>query len=463
MAHLSSWASRQQPLAAWLTEEIRVPGKTFSYWLARNNLVLLLDGLDEVDTHRRDACAEAINAFRREHGLTGIAVCCLTSGAEKLATRLELDEAIELEPPTDAQVDSYLEAAGTPVATIRDAIAADEDLRDLLRAPLMLHVATRAYDGPSGTILQQPGSPEERQQRLWNEYVDRMFERRPVAEYERYTQEQAISWLEWLADTLRQRSETKFYLDRLALEWLPPRTRRRWRYVEYPSQELSEFIRPVEELHWSWSKFRSRFDMWTEFRSVIVLIIMLIPAYVGVLAAIGYSGTAVANQRVSFLVSGTALGLSCVAIALLSLGWTTELRDTRSEPNEGIRRSARNGLAIGLPAAALFGLIFGLADEHFFKLGNVLLFGFVTGLTAGLLVGLTFGFGACLAHYIVRVLLVRSGVAPWHYQQFLEAMTDRQLMCRSGGSYLFAHWLLRDHLADQAADHTAPSPRTVTQ
>jgi hypothetical protein len=469
VADLTSWARQQQSLAAWLTEEVavrqyKIPSGSFSYWFARNKIVLLLDGLDEVELSQRDACAAAINAFRHEHGLIGIAVCCLTSEAEKLTTRLELEEAIELESPTDTQVDSYLrhvEEAGIPVDDIRTAIAADDGLRDLLRAPLMLHVVTRACQGLPGTILQPNASTDARLHRLWDEYVNSMFQRRPVKGRGQYTQPEDVSWLEWLADALRSRSETEFYLDRLGVEWLPPQTRRHWRFVEYLSHVLAEYIRPVEEIHWSWAKLKSRFYIGPLAKgapvTMISAIITMIPAYLGVLAVIGYSSTAAASRDVSFVLSGTALGLSCVAIVFLSLGWTTELRDARTTPNEGIRRSARNGLMVGFPAAALLGLIFGLADEYIFKLPNAFVFGLIAGLIAGLFIGLVFGFGACLAHYLVRLLLVRAGAVPWRYRQFLEAMTDRQLLRRSGGCYLFAHRLLRDHLADRVAQRTSPS------
>ena len=58
-----------------------------------------------------------------------------------------------------------------------------------------------------------------------------------------------------------------------------------------------------------------------------------------------------------------------------------------------------------------------------------------------------------VTHYAVQAGLTRVGAGPWRYGSFLEAMTQRLLLRRSGSAYLFVHRLLRDHLGD--LDHTA--------
>ena len=460
VANLSSWASRQESLATWLADEVavhqyRVPAKDFSYWLSRNRVTVLLDGLDEVDEGKRDACAAAINDFRGEHGLTGLAVCCLSSEAGKLGARLQLEEAVELELPTDTQVDDYLhrvEDSGIPVADIRRAITADGELRELLRSPLMLHVVTRACQGIPGSVLQPSRSAEVRLHGLWDEYLQSMFERRPAG------RDHEIRWLEWLAATLRDRGETEFYLDRLTMEWLPPRLRKRWRLAEYLSLALSEYIRPVEGLHWSWRKLKSRFLVGPGIKGVAATATSTIStslvALLGLFTAAFADNISAGVRFASFALSGIILGLCCVAAVFLSLGWTTELRDARTTPNEGIRRSARNGIIVGLLATAAFGIIFGLADAYIFNLDNAPVFGLIAGIIAGLFTGLVFGLGAFLVHYLVRALLALSGAAPWQYKRFLDRMSDRQIVRQGLGSYMFAHQQLRNHLADRAATST---------
>src|SRR5215218_5479969 len=175
---LASWARRRQPLTAWLVDELvdgySVPRRIARAWMAADAFVLLLDGLDEVAGPHRVACAEAINAYRRDHGLVPLVVCSRTYELQLLAIRLRLEEAVELQPPSDAQIDAYLghlEATGTPLADVRAALATDQELQALLRSPLLLHVLVLAYHGRPAPALQLPGSLGERQARLWDAHV----------------------------------------------------------------------------------------------------------------------------------------------------------------------------------------------------------------------------------------------------------------------------------------------------
>src|SRR5262249_6876322 len=68
--NLSSWADERKPLAAWLIDQLgakyQVPKRVSTEWITNDNLILLLDGLDEVPLAQREACVEAINIYRKE-------------------------------------------------------------------------------------------------------------------------------------------------------------------------------------------------------------------------------------------------------------------------------------------------------------------------------------------------------------------------------------------------------------
>jgi NACHT domain len=232
--NLASWARHRQPLGAWLVDELaegyQVPRRIAIDWVEQDALVLLLDGLDEVADAYRAVCAEAVNAWRHEHGLVPVVVCSRTEELRALGTRLRLEEALELQPPSDAEVDryfGYLERTGTPIRDLRGALVSDQDLRQLLRSPLLLHVVALAYHGRPPAALYAPGTLQQRQGLLWEAYVMRMFEQRPLEPGCGYTNEQALGWLAWLARALRDRDQTEFHLDRLAPEWLPTPTQQR--------------------------------------------------------------------------------------------------------------------------------------------------------------------------------------------------------------------------------------------
>ena len=75
---LASWARMPSNLADWAVEELtakyQIPRRYGREWIAANELVLLLDGLDTLPLGSRRSCIQAINAFRQSNGLTGIVV-----------------------------------------------------------------------------------------------------------------------------------------------------------------------------------------------------------------------------------------------------------------------------------------------------------------------------------------------------------------------------------------------------
>jgi NADH:ubiquinone oxidoreductase subunit len=116
---LSSWAARRGPLAEWLVRELNqrsyVPKKVARQWLEGEQILPLLDGLDEVAAEHREACVDAINQFRREHGLLPIAACSRIADYESLGTKLRLRTAVQVQPLTKRQVKDYLARVGEPL------------------------------------------------------------------------------------------------------------------------------------------------------------------------------------------------------------------------------------------------------------------------------------------------------------------------------------------------------------
>jgi hypothetical protein len=217
VVNLASWARERTPLAAWLVDELadgyKVPRRIADAWVDQEVLALLLDGLDEVADAHRAGCVAAINADRDEHGLVPVAVCSRTAELPALRARLRLEEAVELQPPSDAQVDEYLgrlEATGTPLAEVRAALHTDPTLRELLRSPLLLHVVAIAYHGEPAPGLEASGTLAQRQAGLWQAYVARRFRQRPLDPGCGYTEQQATGWLAWLARALRDRDQSEF-------------------------------------------------------------------------------------------------------------------------------------------------------------------------------------------------------------------------------------------------------------
>ncbi|HSK80990.1 MAG TPA: SEFIR domain-containing protein [Thermoanaerobaculia bacterium] len=225
--NLSTWAERQAPLIAWLTDELalkyQIPRRIGRRWLETDGLLLLLDGLDEVPEARRVACVAAINRFREEQGLTGLAVACRLGDYETLGKKLLLSASMILGSLESEQVEAALTHGGPGLASLQKVLLEDDGLRELARSPLLLAVMRRAYqDLPAEELLDPRWSePAARRQHLFNRYVDRMLLRRG-GELP-YPRERFLGWLAQLACGMKQRNQSIFLLEEIQPGWLERR------------------------------------------------------------------------------------------------------------------------------------------------------------------------------------------------------------------------------------------------
>jgi hypothetical protein len=229
--HLSSWAAQRQSLDDWLVDELssvryKVPRDIAEAWLATEQILPLLDGLDEVALEHRTACAEAINEFHGRHGLLPLVVCSRVADYEALSVQLQLHSAILIEPLSRPQVEQYLDRLGESLSGLRSALVEDPTLWELLRTPLLLSVAILTYQGKRATDVPSVGTLVDRRTQLLAAFVDRMFQRRTADSP--YTLNQTVRWLCYVAQGLGQRWLTVFYIGLVTLDWLPTRLQRRF-------------------------------------------------------------------------------------------------------------------------------------------------------------------------------------------------------------------------------------------
>lgn len=217
--NLSSWAENQ-PLADWLVEELltkyQVPRKVGRLWIEDDQLLLLLDGLDEVPQASRSACVQAINTYRQEHNLVPIVLCSRKDAYQALATRVLLHAAVAVQPLTSEQIDDYL--AGPQLVAVRASFHEDQELQELVRTPLMLSILALAYQGQDVDNLITHVSPDMQRDHLFEVYVERMLRRRGASQY---VPDQIKHWLTWLAQQMKQHSQTEHYLERMQMNWVP--------------------------------------------------------------------------------------------------------------------------------------------------------------------------------------------------------------------------------------------------
>jgi len=221
--NLSSWTDPTQSIAGWLIEELRakyiIPKKIAASWVENNALLLLLDGLDEVTPERREACVEAINCYIDEH-LVPVAVCCRKEEYDALSTKLELQNAVLLQPLTPEMINDYLKRLGPDLDSLREVLRGDQELQEFAKTPLILSIMTLAYRGISDEELQSLHSTKDRTKHLFKTYVDRMFERTGRSNSKLYPKEDTIQCLSWLARKMWEHGQTVFLIERMQPSWL---------------------------------------------------------------------------------------------------------------------------------------------------------------------------------------------------------------------------------------------------
>ena len=161
--NLSSWALKQKPISIWLVEELsskyQVSKNLGKAWVADQQLLLLLDGLDEVKAERREACIQSLNQFMQDYGQTEIVVCSRRQDYESLSKRLQ--SAIYIQSLSSEQVNQYLKQTGDQLKALKFILQKDTILQELAKSPLMLSVMSLVYQNKSVAELPRSSSIEE--------------------------------------------------------------------------------------------------------------------------------------------------------------------------------------------------------------------------------------------------------------------------------------------------------------
>jgi len=467
---LASWAEHKRPLEEWLSEEVAhlydVPRRLSQQWIAAEQVLPLLDGLDEMTEAARPTCIAAINSYHREH-LRPLVVCSRT-GEYDVATRheqLTLHTAMVVQPLESKHVDAYLASLGKSLAGLRAALKANTLLQDLATTPLLLQILILTYRGTSVRAL--PQREKQLREQIWTDYVQSMVEHK--GNKKRYPLPVTTGWLGWLASEMRQHNQAIFSLEAFQRDWLPLRQRNLYQWsvrlvfglalgvilglvgglvgglslglIFGLLFGLAPAIETTGPLTWSWKASRSS----------------LVPGLIGGLIFGAVVG--LVSRQVFWLIPVLAGVLGWGLIGGLSGKQLTE----GSLPNEGIHHAFKNGLfmfAGGLLCGLVLLLIVWPISGQVSGQSTTLRDGLSVMLLYGLVLGLSSGLHVALRHYLLRFWLARSGVFPWRAVPFLEDATARILMRRVGGGYSFAHRLLLDFFADAYTGAIPASPTT---
>ncbi len=480
---LATWQG-DKTLAEWMADELsnqyEVPRKLGQRWLGNGRLLPLLDGLDEVELELREGCAQAINQFRRQHTDKSLAVTTRVRDYQALDAQLKLNQAIVLQPLSLDQIDIYLASVGKRLAGLRAALQTDDSLRELAQSPLMLSIMTLAYYRMPADVAISLGGGELSRKLLFDVYVERMTRYRGGEQ--EYAPDDAVRWLAWLARQMAARNKTMLFLESLQPNWLPRDQQRS--YADRLKLLLGGLVALVGLV-----------------AGIVGLMIAGRPAFfwgvgLGVLAgaAVGVGGRFLARRRIkwnqietvetldwSWPHAGFGSGIGVFAGALAgwplaaagrgrwpSLPWVLLLAlvfglsqllenglirsevKLRTAPGQGIARSRRNGLLVGVGSgvgtAVILFIVLTLSQNWLnFYMINTLAWIVGASLYLGLVGGLMNGGLAALQHRRLLTCLQKNGAMPPDYVHFLDYAAERNLLRKVGGGYMFAHALLLDY------------------
>jgi hypothetical protein len=506
--HLSSWAAKKGSIADWLVEELKtkyyIPREVARSWVEDDELLLLLDGLDEVEAKAREDCVRALNAFREEH-MVQMAVCSRTAEFEALNTPLKLGGAYLLQPLTPEQIDQYLRRAGPELEAVRNTMQDDPVLRKEAETPLMVAIIAQAYHGTPAEELGSFDTPEERRKDLFDRYIQRRLH--GIAPDHPYTPEDTIGWLAWLAVQMRDHGQSIFLIERLQFDWLPPAQRSllvkrlawglglvfalillaMWSLIPTEGQSDSGLFQLLRDRGWwvvtalftgifsgwlIWSEWKIelpplRSARWVGFGPLLrwlkswpkypvrlfvgTVIFLIISLSIGLTlyADHVWEASLLPPLGAGLVVAGFVLLIGAVQSAIEP----AEIATT-TVPNQGIRQSARMAplafLGTGIATALILGLgllVFtslhsdGTPSEG--KWFSMLRISVWLALDAGLV----FGGLAALLHTVLRLQLWHNGSIPWRYADFLDHAAQLTFLHKVGGAYIFVHRRLMDHFA----------------
>lgn len=484
---LATWARKGARLEDWLIGELEtlyyVPPDVGRAWPGSEQLILLLDGLDEVKEEQRSACVAAINQFRHEHPYVSLVVSCRRAEYLAQERRVDLRQAVIVQPLTDHQIDEYVSEAGPKLEALSRALSADSDLRELACSPLMLNILSLTYQGSTQAEIAVGGSPEELRGCIFENYVARMFKRR--GRETRYAAHDVKHWLGFLARYMKRALQTTFFVDRLS------------------------------------AQIFTGSSLYGYYRALCVLLCCLFSLFLGILVVglVAYKSggiEVVVRSEPPFLgMAGTGLVIFLFGVVGLIIGMSNpHIRPMIGLNGEAImamvfRRwlniilsmilfATTNVLDINASSilyliivslvGALVGVIFGVffnllleypinfvpKTEHIIKPNReiylmairaslaflvcvmyglifLLIFGnrltAILSLSMGYIFGLGFGGLVVIQHYVLRFLLWRAGLLPWGLVPFLDGAVERIFLRRVGGGYIFVHRLLLDYFA----------------
>ena len=473
-------------IADWFVVKVQekygFPLKQIEQWVADRRLIPLLDGLDEVRPDYQQDCVRSISQWlKSDLRPREIAVCCRREQYEAYAEKLELEAggAVYLQDLTSEQIQIFLSEANR--SELWESLAADDNLLELIRRPLLLSMAIIAYQEIDRIHWQGATSAGDRINLLLDAYVRKMLTQDiPSRAYRKGkipSVAQSQKWLEILALQLLQDSETDFLLEKMQPRWLStPLQKLLYIFflglfyilisgllglafkstqvgivctlagvilllIDYFLIDDKDSIKPVGLMKNSLARVLKK-DLWNELWNSFNWVIVLLPL---ICIFLNFKNGLIYTLTFSIFFT-TSVVLFLIIILLSDVNF-----EHSDLPNSGVHNAIKNGFLTALVlsftcSVCRYSLDFFSNTPASLQTFSIIILPWILSYSS--LIGFVSGGGLVFAkHFILRSILICNRSTPINYVDFLNFATERLILQRVGGRYRFIHDLLRQTLA----------------
>jgi len=210
---------------------------------------------------------------------------------------------------------------------------------------------------------------------------------------------------------------------------------------------VEDEIKPTETLKFSWLNLLKSFLHLLLFSRYTLAISVFYAILIAVISGLR-GGDLIFDLKVGLF---NWLGFQIVSALVGGIfgGISRQMMDNQSfvKPNQGIRNSMRYSIIVGMLVGSIAIMLnFFLIKFLPFPSLNISR-AFILYLWGILYLALSAGGTACLAHFILRLLLWSIRCVPLNYPRFLDYTADIILLRKVGGGYIFVHRLLLEYFA----------------
>ena len=450
LINLASWKSGFIQLETWLEEvlasELSTNKSGAKAVLQQSNLILLLDGLDELKEESEMAsCLAAIAEYGKTAGRRFV-ITCRMEEYKTVQEDARVNMQIEVGSLNAEELIAELEKTGyeQPEAKVlAEALRKDELLRQVVETPFYFNTLQLMYAGRTPAFT--TNDPESRKSEIEQKFVEYTLNNNPLSNY---TATNAGHWLSFLAKRMTDKSKVVFELLDLQYDWQKGTRGEKIAAGLVGGLVEGLVIGLVEGL-------------------VIGLVIGL---FEGLFEGL-FVGLAI----------GLAIGLVGGLVGGIRQVWALVVtKDTIVWSINNLIKYIKKNLVWSLVGGLVIGLVFSLVGGLVFDLFEGLVEGLVVGLVVGLVMSLVMSlvgglvdmidyesatftqinkpyqrfyasmrqlYFSILQHWHLRYLLYKKGLLPWHLVDFLNEMKSRHILESNGATWRFRHRILQEYFA----------------